>query len=32
MEWIILTAKVCKDKERDKQNFDLFLEVLENML
>ncbi len=32
MEWINLTAKVCKDKRKDKQNFDLFLEILEEML
>ena len=32
MEWINLVAKVCKDKKKDKQNFDLFLEILEGML
>jgi AcrR family transcriptional regulator len=32
MEWINLTAKVYKNKKIDKQNFDLFLEVLEGML
>ena len=32
MEWINLTWKVFKDKKRDKQNFDLFLEILEWML
>jgi len=32
MEWINLTAKVYKDKKKDKQSFDLFLEILEGML
>ena len=32
MEWINLTAKVYKDKQKDKQSFDLFLEILEGML
>jgi len=32
MEWINLTAKVHKDKKKDRQNFDLFLEILEGML
>ena len=32
MEWINLVWKVCKNKQKDKQNFDLFLEILEGML
>lgn len=32
MEWINLVAKVYKDKKKDKQNFDLFLEILKGML
>jgi len=32
MEWINLTAKVYKNKQKDKQSFDLFLEILEGML
>jgi len=32
MEWINMTAKVYKDKKKDKQNFDLFLEILDGML
>ncbi|MDQ7023729.1 MAG: TetR family transcriptional regulator C-terminal domain-containing protein [Candidatus Gracilibacteria bacterium] len=32
MEGISLTAKVCKNKKKDKQNFDLFVEILEGML
>ena len=32
MEGINLTAKVCKNKKKDKQNFDLFLEILDGML
>jgi len=32
MEWINMTAKVFKDKKRNEQEFDLFLEILEEML
>ena len=32
MEWLNLTAKVFKDKKRNKRNFDLFLEILEGIL
>ena len=32
MEGINLTAKVCKNKKKDKQNFDLFLGILDGML
>ena len=32
MEWINMTAKVYKNKKKDKQNFDLFLEILDGIL